>query len=69
MDLMISTSASPRDFPTGCIAIVATEAFEDVTERAGVGVLDDTACALFADFENKGVQDLLVVCAAALCFF
>lgn len=36
--------------------------FEDVTERAGVGVLDSTACALFADFENKGLQDLLVVC-------
>jgi tetratricopeptide (TPR) repeat protein len=36
--------------------------FEDVTERAGVGVLDGTACALFADFENKGLQDLLVVC-------
>jgi tetratricopeptide (TPR) repeat protein/peroxiredoxin len=37
--------------------------FEDVTDTAGVGVLDGTACALFADFENKGVQDLLVVCA------
>jgi tetratricopeptide (TPR) repeat protein/peroxiredoxin len=36
--------------------------FEDVTEKAGVGVLDNTACALFADFDNKGVQDLLVVC-------
>ncbi len=35
--------------------------FEDVTESAGVGVLDGTACALFADFENKGRQDLLVV--------
>jgi Flp pilus assembly protein TadD/peroxiredoxin len=35
---------------------------EDVTEKAGVGVLDNTACALFADFENKGRQDLLVVC-------
>ncbi len=36
--------------------------FEDVTEKAGVGVLDGTACALFADFENRGRQDLLVVC-------
>jgi Flp pilus assembly protein TadD/peroxiredoxin len=36
--------------------------FEDVTEKSGLGVLDATACALFADFENKGVQDLLVVC-------
>jgi len=37
--------------------------FEDVTDNAGVGVLDNTACALFADFANKGLQDLLVVCA------
>ncbi|MDE3104955.1 MAG: VCBS repeat-containing protein [Acidobacteriota bacterium] len=36
--------------------------FEDVTERAGVGVLDNTACALFADLDNRGRQDLLVVC-------
>ena len=36
--------------------------FEDVTARSGVGVLDNTACAIFADFDNKGVQDLLVVC-------
>jgi Tfp pilus assembly protein PilF/peroxiredoxin len=36
--------------------------FEDATEKAGLGVLDSTACALFADFENKGLQDLLVVC-------
>jgi tetratricopeptide (TPR) repeat protein len=35
--------------------------FEDVTEKAGVGVLDNTACALFVDFDNRGRQDLLVV--------
>jgi Flp pilus assembly protein TadD/peroxiredoxin len=43
--------------------------FEDVAERAGVGVLDATACALFADFENKGVQDLLVVCGSGPLLF
>ena len=43
--------------------------FEDVTEKAGVGVLDATACALFADFENKGVQDLLVVCGTGPLLF
>ena len=43
--------------------------FEDVTEKAGVGVLDATACALFADFENKGLQDLLVVCAGGPLLF
>jgi Flp pilus assembly protein TadD/peroxiredoxin len=43
--------------------------FEDVTDKAGVGVLDFTACALFADFENRGVQDLLVVCATGPLLF
>jgi Flp pilus assembly protein TadD/peroxiredoxin len=43
--------------------------FEDVTENAGVGVLDSTACALFADFENKGLQDLLVVCGSGPLLF
>jgi Flp pilus assembly protein TadD/peroxiredoxin len=42
---------------------------EDVTEKAGVGVLDGTACALFADFENKGRQDLLVVCGSGPLLF
>ena len=35
--------------------------FDDVTESSGVGVLENTACALFADFDNDGRQDLLVV--------
>jgi len=43
--------------------------FEDVTENAGVDVLDATACALFADFENKGAQDLLVVTASGPLLF
>ena len=42
---------------------------EDVTEKAGVGVLDFSACALFADFENRGLQDLLVVCATGPLLF
>jgi tetratricopeptide (TPR) repeat protein/peroxiredoxin len=37
--------------------------FEDVTEAAGVGVLDNTPCALFADINNDGCQDLVVVTA------
>ncbi len=43
--------------------------FEDITEKAGVGVLDGTACALFADFENRGRQDLLVVCGSGPLLF
>ncbi len=34
---------------------------EDITERAGVGILDETTCALFVDFRNSGHQDLLVL--------
>lgn len=43
--------------------------FEDVTDKAGVGLLDGTACALFADFRNVGLQDLLVVTAAGPLLF
>jgi tetratricopeptide (TPR) repeat protein/peroxiredoxin len=43
--------------------------FDDVTEKAGVGVLDNTACALFADFRNAGLQDLLVVCGTGPLLF
>jgi Flp pilus assembly protein TadD/peroxiredoxin len=43
--------------------------FEDVTDESGVAVLDSTACALFADFENKGQQDLLVVCGSGPLLF
>jgi tetratricopeptide (TPR) repeat protein len=43
--------------------------FEDVTAKAGVGALDNTACALFADFDNRGLQDLLVVCGSGPLLF
>jgi len=35
--------------------------FEDVTDKAGVGVLDGTSSAIFADLNNNGHQDLIVV--------
>jgi Flp pilus assembly protein TadD/peroxiredoxin len=35
--------------------------FEDITDASGVGVLENTACALFADIDNDGRQDLIVV--------
>jgi tetratricopeptide (TPR) repeat protein len=43
--------------------------FADVTKRAGVDVMDSTSCALFADFDNKGLQDLLVVCEGGPLLF
>lgn len=44
-------------------------AFEDVTAFAGLDVLDATSCALFADFENRGHQDLLVVTSGGPLLF
>jgi tetratricopeptide (TPR) repeat protein len=35
--------------------------FEDITEASGLGILENTACALFADFDNDGRQELIVV--------
>ena len=43
--------------------------FEDITDSAGVGVLENTACALFADFRNTGRQDLIVVRASGPLLF
>lgn len=42
---------------------------QDITERAGVGVLDDTSCALFLDLRNSGVQDLVVLRASGPLLF
>ena len=43
--------------------------FEDITDSAGVGVLENTACALFADIDNTGRQDLIVVRATGPLLF
>jgi tetratricopeptide (TPR) repeat protein len=43
--------------------------FEDVTESSGVGILDNTSCALFADIDNDGRQDLIVVRAGGPLLF
>src|SRR3989440_7090084 len=43
--------------------------FEDITESSGVGVLENTACAIFADIDNDGRQDLIVVCTTGPLLF
>jgi len=37
---------------------------EDITEAAGLAVLDDTSSALFVDFRNTGRPDLLIATAS-----
>ena len=34
---------------------------EDITDSSGLGILENTACALFADFNNDGLQDVILV--------
>jgi len=43
--------------------------FEDITESSGVGVIENTACALIVDVDNDGRQDLIVVRAAGPMLF
>lgn len=43
--------------------------FEDITESSGLGILDNTTCALFADFDNDGRQDVVVVRASGPLLF
>ena len=43
--------------------------FEDITAASGLGILENTACALFADFDNDGRQDVIVVCASGPLLF
>ncbi|MEO8663004.1 MAG: VCBS repeat-containing protein, partial [Bryobacteraceae bacterium] len=41
----------------------------DITYESGLDVLDDTSCALFADFRNAGVQDAVVLSSAGPLYF
>jgi tetratricopeptide (TPR) repeat protein len=34
---------------------------EDITERTGLGILDETTSALFVDFRNSGRQDVVIL--------
>ncbi len=43
--------------------------YEDITARAGVDVLDDTAAALFVDLRNSGLQDLVVLTPSLVLLF
>ena len=38
--------------------------FDDITESSGLGVLENTACALIADVNNDGRQEVIVVCTS-----
>jgi Flp pilus assembly protein TadD len=52
--------AQPAGLPNRLYRARGDSTFEDVTEGAGLGVLDDTAHSLFADVDNDGDQDLVL---------
>jgi tetratricopeptide (TPR) repeat protein len=60
----------PGGLPNRLYKIRPDGTAEDITERAGVGILDDSNSALFVDFRNTGHQDLVVLRASGpLLFF
>jgi tetratricopeptide (TPR) repeat protein len=59
----------PGGLPNRLYRLGRDGSFEDVTERAGVAVLDDTASALFLDLRNSGRQDLIVATRNTLLLF
>jgi Tfp pilus assembly protein PilF len=56
-DLYVS---QPAGLPNRLFRARGDSTFEDVTERAGLNVLDDTAQSLFADVDNDSDQDLVL---------
>jgi Tfp pilus assembly protein PilF len=61
--------AQPAGLPNRLYRARGDGTFEDVTERAGLGVLDDTAQSLFADVDNDGDQDLVLATGTAPLLF
>jgi Tfp pilus assembly protein PilF len=61
--------AQPAGLPNRLYRNRGDSTFEDITDRAGVGVLDDTAQSLFADVDNDGDQDLVVATSTGPLLF
>ncbi len=51
----------PGGLPNRLFKMRPDGTMEDITESSGLGVLDDTTCALFVDFRNSGKQDVVVL--------
>jgi Tfp pilus assembly protein PilF len=59
----------PAGVPNRLYKNLREKGMADITEEAGVGVLDDTSSALFVDFRNRGIQDLVVLTSYAPLLF
>jgi Flp pilus assembly protein TadD/peroxiredoxin len=61
--------AQPAGMPNRLFRNRGDSTFEDITDNARVGVLDDTAQSLFADVDNDGDQDLVLATATQPLLF
>ena len=59
----------PAGLPNRLYRNLGDGTFEDFTATSGVGLLDNTACALFVDVDNDGREDLIVVRATGPLLF
>jgi Tfp pilus assembly protein PilF len=65
-DLYVS---QPAGLPNRLYRAKGDGTFEDITERAGLAILDDTAQSLFADVDNDGDQDLVLATSLRMLLF
>jgi Flp pilus assembly protein TadD len=61
--------AEPAGLPNRLYRNRGDGTFEDITDAAHVGVLDDTSQSIFADVDNDGDQDLIVATSAGPLLF
>jgi tetratricopeptide (TPR) repeat protein len=61
--------AQPAGLPNRLFRNRGDGTFEDMTESAGLAVLDSTSESLFADVDNDGDQDLVLVTRTGLLLF
>jgi Flp pilus assembly protein TadD/peroxiredoxin len=61
--------AQPAGLPNRLYRNRGDSTFEDITDQAAVGVLDDTAQSLFVDVDNDGDQDLIVATSTGPLLF
>jgi Flp pilus assembly protein TadD len=59
----------PGGLPNRVYKIGPDGVARDITEHSGLGILDETTCALFADFRNSGKQDAVLLCATGPLLF
>jgi Tfp pilus assembly protein PilF/peroxiredoxin len=61
--------AQPSGLPNRLYWARGDGTFEDATDKAGLGVLDDTSQSLFADVDNDGDQDLILSLSSGPALF